>query len=232
MEQLFQWLATFSSIISLPFAVSFYLILTDIRYHKAKKELIEILSNYIELGNKLTHSYLSSVINAKLRENNINKKFISEEILIEDLIVKIMSNSTLTSDSKETILYNLVMLLPLNSYDDSESNDQEKLEKDNNKKSKFYTNILKELKKGNSIASKAALKQEIKLKNLVLIKKANIIVVYILTILSFLISSGHVTKILSVDLTNHISQILTGVISSLIATLIVFIIKKIYIRYK
>ncbi|MEG2014022.1 MAG: hypothetical protein RR063_12635, partial [Anaerovoracaceae bacterium] len=51
------------------------------------------------------------------------------------------------------------------------------------------------------------------------------------TIISFLISSGQVTKIFKViDLTSTITQISIGIITSLIASLLLFLIEKIHKR--
>ena len=44
----------------------------DGKYEKVRKELINLFSNYIGSGNKLTYFYLSSVINAKVREIILN----------------------------------------------------------------------------------------------------------------------------------------------------------------
>lgn len=79
----------------------------DGKYEKVRKELISLFSNYIGSGNKLTYFYLSSVINAKIRENNIKSGYITEESIIEDLIVEIISNVLLSNDAKNSILANL-----------------------------------------------------------------------------------------------------------------------------
>ena len=74
MNQLLQWIGTFASIISVPLAIYFYFKTMDGKYEKVRKELIDLFSNYIGSGNKLTYFYLSSVINAKVRRAYIWKR--------------------------------------------------------------------------------------------------------------------------------------------------------------
>ena len=111
MSQILQWIGTFASIISVPLAIFFYYKTIDGKYEKVKKELVSLFSSYIGTGNKLSLFYLSSVINAKLRENNLKAGSITTISIIEDLIVAIISNPLLANDAKKSILSDLEMLV-------------------------------------------------------------------------------------------------------------------------
>lgn len=62
--------------------------------------MISLFSRYIGTGNKLSLFYISSVINAKLRENNLKIDCITTNSIIEDLIVEIISNPLLNNEAK------------------------------------------------------------------------------------------------------------------------------------
>ena len=80
---------------SVPLAIFFYYKTIDGKYEKVKKDLISLFSRYIGTGNKLSLFYISSVINAKLRENNLKIDCITTNSIIEDLIVEVLSNEEL-----------------------------------------------------------------------------------------------------------------------------------------
>lgn len=101
MSQLLQWIGTFASIISGPLAIFFYYKTIDGKYEKVKKELVSLFSSYIGTGNKLSLFYLSSVINTKLRENNLKIGSITTISVVEDLITAIISNPLLANDAKK-----------------------------------------------------------------------------------------------------------------------------------
>ena len=96
---------------SVPLAIFFYYKTIDGKYEKVKKDLISLFSRYIGTGNKLSLFYISSVINAKLRENNLKIDCITTNSIIEDLIVEIISNPLLNNEAKKSILYDLETLI-------------------------------------------------------------------------------------------------------------------------
>ena len=96
---------------SVPLAIFFYYKTIDGKYEKVKKDLISLFSWYIVTGNKLSLFYISSVINAKLRENNLKIDCITTNSIIEDLIVEIISNPLLNNEAKKSILYDLETLI-------------------------------------------------------------------------------------------------------------------------
>ena len=226
MNQLFQWIGTFASIISVPLAIYFYFKTMDGKYEKVRKELLALFSNYIGAGNKLTHFYLSSVINAKLREKNIKAVHITEESIVEDLIVEIISNPLLSNDAKNGILSDLETLV--NSIQvpngklagKSEALDQSETDVISERRKQ----LAEALRKGEATTSKG--KREIQYE-----KISSIVIAWmsiIATILSFLISTEQVTEIFSIiDLTNTVTQIFIGAIASILASLIVVIIQRI-----
>jgi hypothetical protein len=212
MNQLLQWIGTFASIISVPLAIYFYFKTMDGKYEKVRKELIDLFSNYIGSGNKLTYFYLSSVINAKVRENNIKLGYITEKSIIEDLIVEIISNSLLSNDAKCVILKNLEELISEKELGDV-SEEQQSME---------Y------LKKGETTGFKIS--KMIKTSENAI---STIIswVGIVAAILSSAISTGEITEIFSsIDLSSPIIQILIGTILTIIVSIIFSLIEKILKR--
>lgn len=229
MSQLFQWIGTFASIISVPLAVYFYFRTMDGKYEKVRKELLALFSNHIGAGNKLTYFYLSSVINAKLRENNIKTERITEKSIVEDLIVEIISNPLLSNDAKNGILYDLEMLVnPIQVPDGklagkSETWDQSETDEISERRKQLAGGLRKDKSAAITTSKDKSKIQYEKIYSVVIVWMS-----IIASVLSFLISSEQVTKIFSViDLTNPVSQVFIGMIVSIILSLLTVIIEKI-----
>lgn len=215
MNQLLQWIGTFASIISVPLAIYFYFKTMDGKYEKVRKELISLFSNYIGSGNKLTYFYLSSVISAKIRENNIKSGYITEKSIIEDLIVEIISNALLSNDAKNGILANLEGIISEKEFENmAEKHEQLK---ESLKKSEAVTCKINKVKKlgENTISTMISC------------------VSVVAFVLSSAISSGEVTEIFStIDLTSPIIQMLLGIITSIIVGAVFSFLEKIFKKNK
>ncbi len=229
MSQLLQWIGTFASIISVPLAVFFYYKTIDGKYEKVKKDLISLFSSYIGTGNKLSLFYISSVINAKLRENNLKVGCITTNSIIEDLIVEIISNPLLNNAAKKSILYDLETLInPVASVPDGKLAGGKTLSNEElNDIAEQRRKNVEVLKNGEPIVVETR-KEKGKMQT---DKKIQIITGWVsimAVILSFLISTGQVTEIFKIiDLTNTVSQIMVGVIASVMASLVMFLIEKV-----
>lgn len=229
MSQLLQWIGTFASIISVPLAVFFYYKTIDGKYEKVKKELISLFSSYIGTGNKLSLFYISSVINSKLRENNLKAGCITTNSIIEDLIVEIISNPLLNNEAKKLILYDLETLInPVVTVPDGKlAGGKTVSNEDDNTTAERRRKIAEALRNGEPIVVETR-KEKGKMQS---DKKIQIITEWvgiIAAILSFLISTGQVTEIFKViDLTNTVSQILIGIVVSVMAALVMFLIEKV-----
>lgn len=229
MSQLLQWIGTFASIISVPLAVFFYYKTIDGKHEKVRKDLISLFSSYIGTGNNLSLFYISSVINAKLRENNLKAGCITTNSIIEDLIVEIISNPLLNNAAKKSILYDLENLInPVISVPDGKLAGGEALSNEElNDTAERRRKIANSLKINEHIVVKT--KKE--MGRMQLDDKIQIIIGWVsimAAILSFLISTGKVTQIFKIiDLTNTVSQILAGVIASIMASLVMFLIEKV-----
>lgn len=223
MSQLLQWIGTFASIISVPLAVFFYYKTIDGKYEKVKKDLISLFSSYIGTGNKLSLFYISSVINAKLRENNLKVGCITTNSIIEDLMVEIISNPLLDNAAKKSILYDLETLInPVVSVPDGKLAGGKTLSNEElNDIAEQRRKNVEALKNGEPIVV-GTRKEEGKIQ--IITGWVSIMAV----ILSFLISTGQVTEIFKIiDLTNTVSQIMVGVIASGMASLVMFLIEKV-----
>lgn len=208
MNQLLQWIGTFASIISVPLAIYFYFKTMDGKYEKVRKELISLFSNYIGSGNKLTYFYLSSVINAKIRENNIKSGYITEESIIEDLIVEIISNVLLSNDAKNSILANLEGIIS---------------EKDFENMTEKREQLIESLKKSEAVIYKIKKLSENTISTIISCVSVAAFV------LSSAISSGEITEIFSaIDLTRPIIQVLLGIVLTIIVGVIFSFIEKIF----
>lgn len=231
MSQLLQWIGTFASIISVPLAIFFYYKTVDGKYEKVKKELVSLFSSYIGTGNKLSIFYLSSVINAKLRESNLKEGSITTISVIEDLIVAIISNPLLANDAKKSILSDLEMLVcsavkvpdgklaggldGKNMLDENDSDERRKKLAESLREDEFIIQI-----------NKAKAEEQKSTKDKISLVVA--LVGFVATILSSLISTGQVTEIFEkIDLTSTCVQIFIGVIVSVIASLVLFLLEKI-----
>lgn len=230
MSQLLQWIGTFASIISVPLAIYFYYKTVDGKYEKIRKELINLFSSYIGTGNKLSLFYLSSVINAKLRENNLKAGCITTISIIEDLIVEIISNPLLANDTKKSILFDLEMLIHPNvTIPDGklaggvENENADK--KDNDERRRKFAEALR---KGESIIVEMDIDKEQTLTK----EKSSLIITLVsivATILSSLVSTGQVTEIFKiVDLTSTVTQIIIGIVVAIIASVALFLIEKVH----
>lgn len=231
MSQLLQWVGTFASIISVPLAIFFYYKTIDAKYEKVKKELIRLFSSYIGTGNKLSIFYLSSVINAKLREDNLKAGCITTISIIEDLMVEIISNPLLANETKKAILYDLETLInPVVNVPSGKLAGGNVSNEDEDNVAKCRKELAEALRNGEPVVvetDKRKNKVQFKEKFSIIIEWVSIVA----TIISFLISSGQVTKIFKViDLTSTITQISIGIITSLIASLLLFLIEKIHKR--
>lgn len=234
MSQILQWIGTFASIISVPLAIFFYYKTIDGKYEKVKKELVSLFSSYIGTGNKLSLFYLSSVINAKLRESNLKAGSITTISIIEDLIVAIISNPLLANDAKKSILSDLEILVypEVNIPDGKLAGDLESKNvsaEDKNDADECRKKLAETLRKGDSVAIEVEMDRN-KEQTPTIQKRSKIIGVVsaLATILSFLISTGQVTNIFKiVDLTSTGVQILLGIIASIIASLVVALLEKI-----
>ena len=208
MNQLLQWIGTFASIISVPLAIYFYFKTMDGKYEKVRKELISLFSNYIGSGNKLTYFYLSSVINAKIRENNIKSGYITEKSIIEDLIVEIISNALLSNDAKNSILANLEGIIS---------------EKDFENMTEKREQLIESLKKSEAVIYKIKKLSENTISTIISCVSVAAFV------LSSAISSGEITEIFSaIDLTRPIIQVLLGIVLTIIVGVIFSFIEKIF----
>ncbi len=230
MSQLLQWIGTFASIISVPLAIYFYYKTVDGKYEKIRKELINLFSSYIGTGNKLSLFYLSSVINAKLRENNLKAGCITTISIIEDLIVEIISNPLLANDTKKSILSDLEMLIHPNvTIPDGklagglENENADK--KDNDERRRKFAEALR---KGESIIVEMDIDKEQTLTK----EKSSLIITLVsivATILSSLVSTGQVTEIFKiVDLTSTVTQIIIGIVVAIIVSVALFLIEKVH----
>lgn len=229
MSQLLQWIGTFASIISVPLAIFFYCKTIDGKYEKVKKELVSLFSTYIGTGNKLSLFYISSVINAKLRENNLKTGCITTESIIEDLIVEIISNPLLGNEAKKSILYDLETLIhPVITVPDVKLAGGGNLSDENaNDIAERRRKIAEALRNGEPVVIETGKeKSKVQPKNKIEIITGWVSIVA--AILSFLISTGQVTEIFKViDLTNTVSQILMGVVTSIIATVVLYFVEKV-----
>lgn len=208
MNQLLQWIGTFASIISVPLAIYFYLKTMDGKYEKVRKELISLFSNYIGSGNKLTYFYLSSVINAKIRENNIKAGYITEKSIIEDLIVEIISNVLLSNDAKNSILANLEGIISKKEFENMTENPEQ---------------FNESLKKSDTVSCKIKKLSENTISTIISCVSVAAF------ILSTAISSGEITEIFStIDLTKPIIQMLVGIVLTIIVGVIFSFIEKIF----
>lgn len=230
MSQLLQWIGTFASIISVPLAIYFYYKTVDGKYEKIRKELINLFSSYIGTGNKLSLFYLSSVINAKLRENNLKAGCITTISIIEDLIVEIISNPLLANDTKKSILSDLEMLIHPNvTIPDGklagglENENADK--KDNDERRRKFAEALR---KEESIIVEMDIDKEQTLTK----EKSSLIITLVsivATILSSLVSTGQVTEIFKiVDLTSTVTQIIIGIVVAIIVSVALFLIEKVH----
>ena len=208
MNQLLQWIGTFASIISVPLAIYFYFKTMDGKYEKARKELISLFSNYIGSGNKLTYFYLSSVINAKIRENNIKSGYITEKSIIEDLIVEIISNALLSNDAKNSILANLEGIISEKEFENMTENQEQ---------------LMESLKKSEGVICKVKKLSENTISTIISCVSVAAF------ILSSAISSGEITEIFStIDLTRPFIQMLLGIVVTIIVGVIFSFIEKIF----
>lgn len=230
MSQLLQWIGTFASIISVPLAVFFYYKTIDGKHEKVRKDLISLFSSYIGTGNNLSLFYISSVINAKLRENNLKAGCITTNSIIEDLIVEIISNPLLNNAAKKSILYDLETLInPVVSIPDGKLAGGKALSNEElNDTAEQRRKIAEALKIDEHIVVKTKKEKG----RMQLDDKIQIIIGWVsimAAILSFLISTGKVTEIFKIiDLTNTVSQILAGIIASIMASLVMFLIDKVF----
>lgn len=234
MSQLLQWIGTFASIISVPLAIFFYYKTIDGKYEKVKKELVSLFSSYIGTGNKLSLFYLSSVINTKLRENNLKIGSISTISVVEDLITAIISNPLLANDAKKTILSDLEMLVyPVVKVPDGKlaggMERENVLAEDKSDVDEHRKKLAEMLKKGDPIAIEIEMnKNKEQTPTMEKLSKIIGVVSALATILSFLISTGQVTDIFKiVDLTSTVDQILIGIVASIIASLVLTLLEKI-----
>lgn len=208
MNQLLQWIGTFASIISVPLAIYFYFKTMDGKYEKARKELISLFSNYIGSGNKLTYFYLSSVINAKIRENNIKSGYITEKSIIEDLIVEIISNALLSNDAKNSILANLEGIISEKEFENMTENQEQ---------------LMESLKKSEGVICKVKKLSENTISTIISCVSVAAF------ILSSAISSGEITEIFStIDLTRPFIQMLLGIVVTIIVGVIFSFIEKFF----
>lgn len=224
MSQFLQLLGTFASIISVPLAIILYFKTKDGKYEKIRKELVNLFTSYIGAGNSLSTFHLSSVINAKLRENNLKIGHITIKSIIEDLVMEIISNPLLNKEDKAAILNNIEMLMP---GDCSEKLIEEKdlSPKDSDDKVEQHN---KNAKKKINVERIILHKSKGSVENINLI---TLLVGIVASVLAFLISSGQVTEIFEViDLTNTSSQILAGIITLIISTLASYLIENINIK--
>lgn len=234
MSQLLQWIGTFASIISVPLAIFFYYKTIDGKYEKVKKELVSLFSTYIGAGNKLSLFYLSSVINAKLRESNLKAGSITTISIIEDLIVEIISNPLLANDAKKSILSDLEMLVhPAVKVPDGKLagglESENVTTEDKNDAEERRKKLAEVLRKGDPVAIEIEIDKN-KEQTSIIEKLSNVIgvVAVLATILSFFISTGQITEIFErVDLTSTGIQILIGIIASIIISLVSFLLEKI-----
>lgn len=234
MSQILQWIGTFASIISVPLAIFFYYKTIDGKYEKVKKELVSLFSSYIGTGNKLSLFYLSSVISAKLRENNLKAGSITTISIIEDLIVAIISNPLLANDAKKSILSDLEMLVyPAVKVPDGKlAGGLESIDvstEDKNDADERRKKLAEALRKGDPVTIEIEMnKNKEQTPTIQKLSKIIGVVSALATILSFLISTGQVTDFFEiVDLTNTGTQILTGIIASIIAALVLALLEKI-----
>lgn len=211
-------------------AIYFYYKTVDGKYEKIRKELINLFSSYIGTGNKLSLFYLSSVINAKLRENNLKAGCITTISIIEDLIVEIISNPLLANDTKKSILSDLEMLIHPNvTIPDGklagglENENADK--KDNDERRRKFAEALR---KGESIIVEMDIDKEQTLTK----EKSSLIITLVsivATILSSLVSTGQVTEIFKiVDLTSTVTQIIIGIVVAIIVSVALFLIEKVH----
>lgn len=231
MSQLLQWVGTFASIISVPLAIYFYVKSMDGKYKKVRKELLSLFSSYIGTGNKLTCFYLKSVINAKIRENNIKSEYITEIMIVEDLIVEIISNPLLSNDAKNSILCDLETLIyPTLSVSDAKlAGEQDTAGEDTNSPVvEHRENLAEALKSSDSVTINESNKNR-KNSYSQIVSEIVALVSVVAGILSVLISTEQVTEIFSViDLTNPVIQILAGIIISVVSSSILYFFTKIF----
>ena len=221
MSQFLQLLGTFASIISVPLAIIFYLKTKDGKYEKIRKELGNLFTSYIGAGNSLSTFHLSSVINAKLRENNLKSGRITIKSVIEDLVIEIISNPLLNKGDKATILNNLEQLM-FDAYSENLIEKKNLPPKDSDDKAEQHN---KNAKKKNLVKRIFLHKSKGSVANINLI---TLFVSIVSIILTLLISSGQVTEIFEViDLTNTSSQILAGIITLIISVLSTYLIDRI-----
>lgn len=224
MSQFLQLLGTFASIISVPLAIIFYFKTKNGKYEKIRKELVNLFTSYIGAGNSLSTFHLSSVINAKLRENNLKLGRITIKSVIEDLVIEIISNPLLNKGDKAAILNNLEMLMS-DAYNEKLIEEKNLSPKDLDDKAEPHNKYAKK---------KINIERIILHKSKGSVENINLITLWVgivASVLAFLISSGQVTEIFEViDLTNTGSQILVGIISLILAALATYLIDNINIK--
>lgn len=229
MNQLLQMVGTFASIMSIPLAIYFYIKTIDNKNNKVKEELIRMFSNFIGMGGKISHFYISSVLSAKLKENNLREDTIKEDDIIEKLVLDILSNPLLSVDAKQAILLELENIY----------NEDKKVELIQVPDGKLAGGKVDEaaerrkqldeaLRKGEAVTINSQ-RQTTKSKRGKIrqpFEQILSIVSVIAAILSFMISFENITPIINyVDLTNPLVQILLGIIASAITTIFFYVFK-------
>lgn len=227
MNQFLQIVGTFTSIISVPLAVYFYIKTIDSKTNKIKKVIVMVFSNYIGAGGKISRFYLSSVLQAKLTENNLKDESITESDIINDLVTDILSNALLSVEVKQSILLEIEQEFNKNIIKSITVPDGKLAGGNVDTASERRRQLAEALCKGEPVIIDSQNGKISKLAKLSesagLITTVVTIVAAILTI--FITFGNYIPKNAFLDLTNPFIQVLAGILTTIVVSIIIGIAK-------
>jgi hypothetical protein len=107
LESFLQIIGSIASIASIPLAAYFFLRQREERHHRLRKEICRTLSYQLGEGRPLSEFEIYSVIDSKCREHGAKPDSITQDAVVEDLVSETISNPMLDSNRKHEILENL-----------------------------------------------------------------------------------------------------------------------------
>lgn len=227
MNQFLQMVGTFASIISVPLAVYFYIKTIDNKNNKIKKEIVMVFSNYIGAGGKISRFYLSSVLQAKLTENNLKDESIKESDIINDLVTDILSNTLLSVEVKQSILLEIEQEFNKNIIKAITIPDGKLAGGNVDTASERRRQLAEALRKGEPVIIDS---QDGKISKLTKLSESKEVIATIITIVSailtiFITFSDYIPNNAFLDLTNPFIQVLAGILTTIVVSIIIGITK-------
>ena len=242
MDQVFQFLGSLASIGGIPLAIYFFIKSKENKFAKVKSEIIRTLSYQIGENRELGTFEIDTVLRSKLRENSLKENSLSSESIVEDLATETISNPLIESDRKKEIIANLKQLYFKGEvYQVIDSLDKSSVlsiveEQNTEKKQKAEEQIVNDVKK--RIDELQITKEKIEKLSSVQKRVSNLssmfaVVATIITVIASLLSTTVGEKISeylkSINIDDNFSfvlAILAGILISLLASLISFVVKK------